>query len=101
VEDEKGESTRITLTSSLLGEFGLPAFLIVAVMYLSIGRAVWRTAFHNRLDIRARTAGLLASAALLGLIPLASLFGSLDLMSVSWPVMLLSGMICREAADSR
>lgn len=101
VEDEKGEQTRITLSSSLLGEFGLPAFVIVIAMYLSIGRALWRTVFYNRLDVRARSAGLLASASLLALIPLASLFGSLDVMSVSWPVMLLCGMLCREAAVPR
>ena len=98
VEDEKGEATRITLTSSLLGEFGLPAFVIVMVMYLAIGRALWRTAFHHRFDIRARTAGLLASGSLLALIPFVSLFGSVEVMSVSWPFMLLSGLICREAA---
>lgn len=98
VEDEKGEQTRITLSSSLLGEFGVPAFFIVGLMYLAIGRAVWRTASHERLDIRARTAGLLACGSILALTPLASLFGSLDVMSVSWPVMLLSGVICREAA---
>jgi hypothetical protein len=99
VEDEKGEQTRITLSSSLLGEFGVPAFVIVIVMYLSIGRAIWPTAFHDRLDIRARSAGLLAAGALLALVPLTSLFGSLDVMSVSWPVLLLSGMLCREAAE--
>ena len=100
IEDEKGEQTRITLSSSLLGEFGVPALVTVGLVYLAIGRAVWRSASHDRLDIRARTAGLLACGSILALTPLTSLFGSLDVMSVSWPVMLLSGLICREAALS-
>ena len=100
VQDEKGEDTRITLSSSLLGEFGVPAFVIVGLMYVAIGRAVWRSAFNDSLDIRARTVGLLAGGSILALTPLTSLFGSLDVMSVSWPVMLLSGLICREAALS-
>lgn len=98
VADETGELTRITLSSSLLAEFGVPAFVIVGLMYLTIGRAVWRSASHHRLDIRARAAGLLACGSILALTPLASLFGSLDVLSISWPVMLLSGLICREAA---
>jgi hypothetical protein len=101
VEDEKGERTRITLSSSLLGEFGLPSFLIVFAMYWSIGRALWRALHDSRFDIRARAAGLLAAGSLVALIPLTSLFGSLDVMSVSWPVMLLSGLIVREAAGPR
>lgn len=98
IQDETGELTRITLSSSFLAEFGIPAFVIIGLMYLSIARAVWRTASHHRLDIRARTAGLLAGGSLLALIPLTSLFGSLEVMTLSWPLMLLSGLICREAA---
>ena len=100
IEDEKGESTRITLTSSLLGEFGVPVFLVAVVMYAGIGRALWRSAFNRRLDIRARAVGLVASGSILAMIPLASLFGSLDVISVSWPFMLLAGLICREHALS-
>jgi hypothetical protein len=100
IEDETGESTRITLTSSLLGEFGVPAFVVVGLMYLAIARALWRSAFSRRLDIRARAVGLVASGSILGMIPLASLFGSLDVISVSWPFMLLAGLVCREHALS-
>lgn len=100
VEDETGESTRITLSSSLLGEFGVPAFVVVVLMYAGIGRALWRTVFSQRLDIRARAVGLVASGSILAMIPLASLFGSLDVISVSWPFMLLAGLICREHALS-
>ncbi len=100
IQDETGESTRITLTSSLLGEFGLPAFVVVVLMYIGIGRALWRTVVSRRLDIRARAVGLVASGSILAMIPLASLFGSLDVISVSWPFMLLAGVICREHAVS-
>lgn len=97
VADETGELTRITLSSSLLAEFGVPAWLVVVVLYSMAGRAVWRSAKHHSLDIRARGAGLVAAGSILAMIPLASLFGSFDVISVSWPVMLLSGILCREA----
>jgi hypothetical protein len=100
IQDETGESTRITLTSSLLGEFGLPAFVVVVLMYVGIGRALSRSMSNPRLDIRARAVGLVASGSILAMIPLASLFGSLDVISVSWPFMLLAGVICREHALS-
>lgn len=100
IEDETGESTRITLTSSLLGEFGVPAFLVVLLIYCGIGRALWRTVFNQRLDIRARAVGLVAAGSIVAMIPFASLFGSLDVISVSWPFMLLAGLICREHALS-
>jgi hypothetical protein len=100
VQDETGESTRITLTSSLLGEFGLPAFAVMVLMYAGIGRALWRTVASRRLDIRARAVGLVACGSIVAMIPLASLFGSLDVISVSWPFMLLAGMLCREHALS-
>lgn len=98
INDEKGEQARVTLSSSLLAEFGVVACLVIGIMYLAIGRAVWQCTADTRLDIRSRGAGLFASGILLGMIPLTSLFGSLEVMSVSWPVMLLSGVLCREAA---
>ena len=98
IADEKGEETRITLSSSLLAEFGVLAWIVVVVLYVSVGRAVWRTANHESPDIRGRAAGLAAGGSILVMIPLASLFGSFDVISVSWPVMLLSGIICREGA---
>lgn len=100
VADETGELTRITLSSSLLAEFGLPAWIIAVVLYGTVARAVWRSMKHPALDIRARGAGLVAAGSVLLMIPMASLFGSLEVISVSWPVMLLSGLVCREAALS-
>jgi len=95
VDDEHGEQTRITLTSSLLVELGWPAFLIVILMYLAVWRAVWRACQSGRMEIRARAAGCLACGAIVALTALTSLFGSIELPSVSWPVMLLSGIVCR------
>ena len=40
--DQKGEEAKISLSSSLLAEFGVPAFLIVGLMYGAIGWRVWR-----------------------------------------------------------
>jgi hypothetical protein len=100
VEDEHGEQTRITLSSSLLGELGWPAFLIVAVMYLAVWRAVWRACQSAQMEIRARAAACLACGTILALTAVCSLFGSLELLSVSWPVMLLSGIVCRMDARS-
>jgi hypothetical protein len=98
IGDEKGEQARVTLTSSLLAEFGVPAFIVLALTYLVIGRAVWRCRTDPRVDIRWRADGLVASGSILLMIPLTSLFGSFDVMSVSWPLMLLSGLVCHEAA---
>jgi hypothetical protein len=98
INDEKGEQARVTLSSSLLAEFGVPAFLIAALWFAAIGHAVWQCRRSDRLDIRTRSAGLLAAGVILLTVPLTSLFGSLDVMSVSWPLMLLSGLLCREAA---
>lgn len=98
IADETGEQTRITLSSSLLAEFGILAVVVVGFLYLGIARAVWRCRFDGRLDIRARSAGLLACGCILALVPMTSLFGSLEVMSLSWPVMLLSGLTCRESA---
>jgi hypothetical protein len=100
IADEKGEETRITLSSSLLAEFGVPAWIVAAILYFTVGRALWRAANHDSLDIRGRAAGLVAAGSILFLIPLTSLFGSFDVISVSWPMMLLSGILCREAARS-
>ena len=100
IEDEKGEQARVTLTSSLLAEFGVPAFLIVVGMYVSIARAVLRVATGAPPDLRWRAAAVSASGFILLMVPIASLFGSLDVISVSWPVFLLCGMVVRESAHS-
>ena len=95
VQDEKGESTRITLSSSLLAEFGAPAFLIALAMYVAVWRTVLRACADRRPGIRLRASGALACLSVLLLTSLSSLFGSFDTMSVSWPVMLLAGVTCR------
>lgn len=99
-EGERGDQTRITLTSSLLVELGLPAFLIVTLMYFAMWRAVWRACQSVHKEISTRAAGCLACGAILMLTAIFSLFGSIDVMSVSWPLMLLSGIVCRIDARS-
>ena len=99
IADEKGEQTRITLTSSLLAEFGVPAFLIIIVLYAGIGQAVWKSARDARPDIRWRGVAVAACGVIFAFIPPTSLFGSFDVMSVSWPFMLVAGLICRESAQ--
>lgn len=98
IEDEKGEQARITLSSSLLGEFGVPAFVTILFLYGAIGRAVWRTVFHPRPEVRWRGVGLVAAGFVFALIPVASLFGSFDVISVTWVYMLSAGLLCRAAA---
>ena len=98
IQDEKGEDTRITLTSSLLAEFGAPALLTLVLMYGAVGRELFRSCGDQRVAVRVRAAGILGCAAILALVATSSLFGSIDVMSVSWPVMLLAGVVCRAAS---
>jgi len=99
IADEKGEQTRITLTSSLLAEFGIPAFLAIVVMFSTLGGALWRCGLAHHADLKWRGAAMLSCGAILAAIPWTSLFGSIDVLSVSWPTMLLAGVLCREAAQ--
>ena len=92
---ERGEDTKITLTSSILAELGLPAFLILLWAYLAIGRAVWRQRHSTDLKQVAYATGLTGAWLILILTALMSLFGSLDIISISWPIMLLAGLTCR------
>lgn len=98
IGDEKGEQARVTLSSSLLAEFGVPAFLLIISIYVSIGRALWRSRLAPDVVTRWRATALMACGTLLVSIPVTSLFGSFDVMSVSWPVMLLAGIVCQQAA---
>ena len=98
IADEKGEQTRITLTSSLLAEFGIPVFLTAVIMFSILGRALWRCGLAAQIDLRWRGAAMVSCGAILAAIPWASLFGSIDVLSVAWPTMLLAGVLCREAA---
>jgi hypothetical protein len=97
MKTEKGDETRITLSSSLLAELGAPAFALFAMMYGLVAAALVRGATDRRVVVRAQAAGALAGVAILSLIFLTSLFGSIEMMSVSWPLMLLAGMTCRLA----
>lgn len=99
LNDETGEQARVTLSASLIAEFGLVAAGLVALMFGGVLTAVWRATFDPRIEVRARASGALANLVLLGLVPFASLFGSFDIMSVSWPVLLLAGQVCRQASE--
>ena len=99
--DESGEDMSVTLTTSLAVEFGLPAFFILVWMYVTILHSVIQCTRSHDVTVRAYAAAavpalvlLLASAAL-------AQFGSISALSLSWPVMLLSGAVCRLAADTR
>jgi hypothetical protein len=92
---ESGESTKITLTSCVLAELGFPAFVILVWAYLAIGLAVWRARQSTDPEQVAFATGLTGWWLILILTALMSMFGSLDIISISWPVMFLAGMTCR------
>jgi hypothetical protein len=98
IGDEKGERTRVTLTSSLLAEFGPIAFTLLMVTYFRLGFAVWRAASATSAHVRARAGAALAGLVLLAGLMVTSLFGSIDVLSLSWVVMLNAGLSCRLAA---
>ncbi len=103
---ESGESTKVTLTSSVLAELGLPAFLILLGAYFGIGLAVWRQRHSSDPEQVAYATGLTGVWLILMLTALTALFGSLEVISISWPVMFVAGITCRigaanEKADRR
>jgi hypothetical protein len=95
---EAGESSRITTTSSLLAEFGLVATLLAAIMYGAIGVAVWRTVRVPDLEGRAWGSALACFVIVFTLQAVTGLFGSIEVISVSWPAMFLAGMRARDVA---
>lgn len=96
-----GEDALVTLTSSILAEFGLPAILVLTLGYLWIGQSVWHARRGGDAEQLAYSVGLMGCWLILMLTALTSIFGSLDVISVSWPVMLLMGMTSRLATPAR
>jgi len=101
LRNESGEDALVTLTSSLLAEYGILAFGCVTLMYAAIGREVWRATKHPNLSISTRARGVAASGTVFALVVAASLFGSLDALSLTWCLMLPAGLLCREPARLR
>jgi hypothetical protein len=98
---ESGESAGITLTTSLLVELGLIAYIILTISYIAVVITVWQCIYSkNRLN-RAYASGLMGCLLILLLTATVTLFGGLDLISVSWPVMFLAGITCRLEAENR
>ena len=98
---EHGEDTKVTLTSSWLVELGPPATLILLLIYGTILIRVWSCRQSDNPEDQAYAVGLVGCLLLLYLTASTSLFGSLEMISVSWPVMLLAGMTVRLEARRR
>jgi hypothetical protein len=92
---EHGEDTKVTLTSSWLVELGPLATAMLALIYGTILIRVWRCVRSDDLENRAYAAGLVGCLIVLYLTAATSLFGSLEVISVSCAVMLLTGMTVR------
>lgn len=100
-QGESGESVGITLTTSLLVELGLFAFIILTITYAAVVGSVWRCVHSKDRLNRAYAVGLLGCLLILLLTAAVALFGGFDTMSVSWPVMLLAGITCRIEAENK
>lgn len=92
---EHGEDTRITLTSSILEEFGSLTFLVFVLLYGSIYCEVCRANRSIDKMQKSYAAGLCGIYLIIFLTSLSSLGGSLEVISVTWPIMLLAGMTCK------
>ena len=68
--------------------------------YGVIAAEIRRAARHADLEIRWRGVGAVGAGLVFMLIPVASLFGSFDVISVSWAFMLSAGVLCRDAAHT-
>lgn len=100
-EGESGENARATLTTSLVVEFGLLAFLVQAAIVITVLFEMWKAAQSRVLRIRAVASGAGAGVVLLLAIGFFSLFNSITVISVSWSVMILAGLSSRVAAAER
>jgi hypothetical protein len=102
---ESTESAKVTLTSSVLAELGVPALVILLAAYLAIGWATWRQTKSGDQEQVAYAAGICGCWLILTLTAIVTLAGSLDTISVATPVMFLAGMTCRigalESADKK
>ena len=95
---DHGDAARITLTSSLIMEFGLVSFLMIVMLYGSIGRNLWRCCNSHDLVVRMNATAVTACFFLLFSMSFITLFGSIDVISQSWVVMLFAGQISRRGA---
>lgn len=95
---ESSESLKVTLTSGVLAELGLPAFLILIAAYIYIGWTLWRQRNSTDPIQVAYATGLTSCWLILILTAIVTLSGSLDTISISWPVMFLAGLTCRIGA---
>jgi hypothetical protein len=101
-QGESGEDARVTLLTSLAVEFGAPAFIVAACLYLGVLAATHSTAVRCQDAIVRRYAAVAVPALLLLLaVGTFSLFGSFSSLSLSWPVMILAGVTSRLDARIR
>lgn len=97
---ESGESADITFTTSLIVEYGLLAFIIIVISYIIIVMSLWRCLDSAEKTNRAYALGLIGCLLIFFLTGSVTLIGGLDVISVSWPVMLLAGITCRNEAEN-
>jgi hypothetical protein len=96
---ESTESAKVTLTSSVLAELGMPALLVLLAAYLAVGWAIWRERTSNNPEQVAYAAGLTGCWLILMLTAMVTLAGSMDTISIAAPIMFLAGITCRIGAD--
>jgi hypothetical protein len=101
-QGESGEDARVTLATSLAVEFGTPAFMLLACLYVGLLLNSHFVAVRSR-DRTVRRYAAVAVPALLLLMAVGtfSLFGSFSSLSLSWPVMILAGVTSRLDARNR
>jgi hypothetical protein len=98
---ETGVNARITLTSSWMVELGPLATAMLVLIYGIILIQVWRCTRSDNPKNRAYAVALVGCLIVMYLTAVVSLFGSLDVISVSWPVMLLAGMTVRSEKHAK
>jgi hypothetical protein len=92
---ESTESAKVTLTSSVLAELGLPALLVLLAAYISVGWALWRERTSTDPEQAAYATGLTGCWLIIILTSMVTLAGSWDTISVAAPIMFLAGITCR------
>ncbi len=98
---DHGEDAKVTLTSSWLAELGPLATAMLVLIYGTILIRVWRCVRSDDQENRAYAVALVGCLIVLYLTASTSLFGSLEVISVSWPVMLLAGILVRLEMQGR
>jgi hypothetical protein len=92
---ESGEDARVSLTTSLAVELGVPAFLVLVCLY---GVVIWRVHRCTRSThklIRAYGAAVTPGLLLLLATGVVAQFGSITSLALSWPLMILAGAVAR------